>query len=677
MAETNKPASVLLPSAPPFLTSAALLLWGWQCDFLFYSIAMAFLLESARFIHWRTPITDREFNHISDLSSVIFMVVVVYVFATRSYHGIFTILSLLPFLFFLLILAQTWSVQGNIKPGALFISMRKAEDEHSFNNYAVDLSFPYLIICLISASAGNQHEKLFFVFVIMLVGWILWSLRPQNTRVLLWLSLMLVSIMTAYAGQAGLYRLQQLSEATFLQWFEQFMWRSRDPNRTTTAIGSLGKLKFSDRIMVRVDTHGKKLERPLYLREASYTNYGYGVWTNFQHTLRLIDPIPAGRHWIINDDITADDRITISFHMDEQKAVIPVPMGLGSISRVSAIEIEHSPYGALSMELNPGWIKYDAIFNGTRIEDALPGKDELEIPPVYRKELQELANRLGLETQPPAQRVETIKRFFAENFRYSLTQTERYPRGKYLSKFIFETRKGHCEYFATATTLLLRAAEIPARYVVGYAIDEYSPLEGQYIGRARHVHSWVIAYFDNQWQMIDTTPPIWAPLEAMDRSFIEPLVDLWSWISYKLSTWNSDDADSSTTAVYYWLLLPILLYFLWRMFIRDRIQNTRLRIREKRMPFHRAGIDSAFYQLITALEVRYVSRRPGETLTAWLAKTEKNIPGLKLQELLELHYRYRFDPEGLNSTEKKILETGVRKQLEALHQFRKSHPGLP
>lgn len=660
--------NVLLPPAPPFLTGSILMVWGWQCDFIFYALAMAILLESARFFHWRIPITDREFNHISDLSSVIFMLAVVYIFATRSYHGIFTILSLLPLLLFLLILAQTWSVQGYIKAGALFISMRRSiPDEPDSINSGIDLSFPYLIICLISASAGNQQENLFFVFVIILITWILWSLRPQHTRKFVWFSLLLISVASAYAGQAGLHRLQNLTEATFLQWFEQYMWRSRDPNRTTTAIGSLGKLKLSDRIMVRVDTHGEKLNSPLYLREASYTNYGYGVWTNFQNTFQLIDPVPTGRHWIINENITGDKRITISFHLDEEKAIIPVPMGLGSISKVNAIEIEHSPYGALSMELNPGWVKYDAIFNDSQLDDALPGKDELEIPPVYRQELLELAEQMDLESQSPAQRVETVKRFFADNFEYSLTQTERYPRGKYLSKFIFETRKGHCEYFATATTLLLRAAQVPTRYVVGYAVDEYSPLEGQYIGRARHVHSWVVAYVDNQWQTIDTTPPIWSPLEAMDRSFIEPLVDLWSWISYKLSTWDSDDAESDTTSIFYWLLVPLLLYFLWRMFIRDRLQNTQKRKKEKQILVHRAGMDSAFYKLLSALEARYVPRKPGETLTAWLVKLEKNNPGADLHELVWLHYRYRFDPEGLDKNEKQLLENKVKEQLTALH----------
>jgi transglutaminase-like putative cysteine protease len=43
-----------------------------------------------------------------------------------------------------------------------------------------------------------------------------------------------------------------------------------------------------------------------------------------------------------------------------------------------------------------------------------------------------------------------------------------------LARFLLRTRSGHCEYFATATVLLLRQLGIPARYAVGYAVHEAS-----------------------------------------------------------------------------------------------------------------------------------------------------------------------------------------------------------
>src|SRR5439155_1389676 len=73
---------------------------------------------------------------------------------------------------------------------------------------------------------------------------------------------------------------------------------------------------------------------------------------------------------------------------------------------------------------------------------------------------------------------------------------------------------GHCEYFATATVLLLRAAGVPARYATGYSVQEWSRLERRYVVRARHAHSWALVWADGAWRDLDTTPPLWADEEA-------------------------------------------------------------------------------------------------------------------------------------------------------------------
>lgn len=662
----KKAGDIYLPATIPLMNGMALVLWGWQCNFLIYAIPMALVLELSRIIPWKIPISDIEFNRISDLSSLIFLAAVIYIFTTRSYHGIYTILALLPFLLFLLILAQQYSVQGFIKPSALFISLRRIEAINTGTYKGIDLSYPYLFVCILSASAGNHHASIYYIFTVILISWTLWYLKPAFTRTYLWIFLVITAAVAGYGVQLEMKQLQTIAESTFLDWIDQFMWRSRDPRRTSTSIGSLGRLKLSDRIMVRVNTHGKILKEPLLLREATYINYIYGVWTNYQTTLRIIDPTADGKRWIIDNNISTPEILTISFFMDDETAIVPVPAGLGSITNVTAAQIEYSAYGALSIELNPGWIIYDAIYNKNQIYDALPTKEDLEIPSNYKDQLERLSTRLGLENLKPADKVSSLKKYFADNFEYSLTQSERYPKGRYLSKFLFERKKGHCEYFATATTLLLRAAGIPARYVVGYAIDEYSDLEGQYIGRARHAHSWAQAYVNDKWQVVDTTPPVWVPLEAKDGSVMEPLIDVWSWIIYKLVTWDKNDSKDVGN-LFIWLLLPILFYYLWRIFVKDRIYFTGKRPEEIQLKAAYAGTDSAFYKLLPVLEKHFMPRKPGETLTAWIAGIERKTPELKLQELLILHYRYRFDPAGLGKDEEHKLQNGVKEQLETLN----------
>jgi protein-glutamine gamma-glutamyltransferase len=647
-----------LTATRPGMNGLGLLLWGWQCDFIIYAILMAVLVEIPRFISWRIQIKDNEFNYISDLSAIIFFLTVVYVFMTRSYPGIFTILSILPFLLFLVFLSQIYSTLGMIKPGALFISMRRLDtNEFQDINTGIDLSYPYLFLCLVSASAGNKLPIIFYIFIVLLITWTLWSLRPRHTRMFVWLFLFMIAGSSGYAGQIGIQKLQSIAESTFLQWFDQFMWRSRDPKRTNTAIGTLGKLKLSDRIMVRIKTRNRKLTEPLLLRESSYLSYGYGIWTNFQNTFQVIDPAAGGKQWILNPATDNSDTLTISFYLDDEIAIIPAPLGTTSISNVNASEIEYSPYGSISMELNPGWVIYDVTASNGIITDAAPDKDDLELPAIYKKELNELVQRLGLQELDPAEKVRKIKQFFADNFTYSLTQKERYPRGKYLTKFLFETKKGHCEYYATATALILRAAGIPSRYIVGYSVQEYSKLEDQYIARARDAHSWVLAYVKDKWQIVDTTPAVWAALESEEASIIEPLIDFWSWLAYMVATWDTKNSESGKTSTFIWLLVPVLLFYLWKMFIRPRMGASGDSKLAAKKPDTYQILHANFYKLLQALEKQYGERKPGETLLMWIARLEKNHHSLGCNSLLILYYRYRYDPAGLQPDEENELNS--------------------
>ena len=664
MARANK---TYLPPALPFINGIALLLWGWECNYLIYAIPMAILLESARFIPWKISITNNEFNYIADLSSIIFLFVAIYIFIENTYHGIYIILSLLPLLLFLLVLAQVYSIQGFIKPSALFISLRKTQSTGSdIDNLDIDLSYPYFFICVIAASAGNQQPVFFYISVVILLSLALWCLKPPHTATFVWLPLILFTAISGYGGQIGMTRLQSIAEATFLNWFDQFMWHNRDPRRTSTAIGSLGKLKQSDRIVLRVDPHATNLHLPLLVREATYINYSYGVWTNYQEKFRLIDKDTKNNQWILNQPSKKQHRLSIVYYLDDQTAVVPAPQGTETITNVTASQIEYSPYGIISLEFNPGWIKYDALYNRDMVYDAEPGIDDLDVPEMYKADLQQLSNQLKLDAQSAPVAVDTVKHFFAENFKYSLTQNERYPRGKYLSRFLFDNRKGHCEYFATATALLLRTAGIPARYVIGYSVSEYSPLEKQYIARARHAHSWVLAYVDGKWQTVDTTPSIWASEEEMDVSALEPLVDLWSWFSYRISVWNASD-ENKISDILIWLLIPLSSFYIWNILKKKKKANKNMPAQELPV-IKKPGVDTAFYKLAEEIGKKYIQKKPGQTLQQWILILENTSLYHDMKELVFLHYKNRFDPDGLTEEQKKLMNLTIENKLSEFNK---------
>jgi transglutaminase-like putative cysteine protease len=143
-------------------------------------------------------------------------------------------------------------------------------------------------------------------------------------------------------------------------------------------------------------------------------------------------------------------------------------------------------------------------------------------------------------------RATRIERHLLEDFGYTL---EFIGRGGVspLENFLFVARRGHCEYFASAMVLLLRAEGIPSRLVSGFLGAEYSWWDEAWLVRQSNAHVWVEGWIGGAWRTFDPTPPIGRPL-AQSPSFLlyarqayESLV--FRWDRYVLS-YDFDDQVS-------------------------------------------------------------------------------------------------------------------------------------
>jgi protein-glutamine gamma-glutamyltransferase len=73
-----------------------------------------------------------------------------------------------------------------------------------------------------------------------------------------------------------------------------------------------------------------------------------------------------------------------------------------------------------------------------------------------------------------------------------------------VDEFLFETREGFCEHYASALTFLLRAAGLPARVVLGYQGGELNGLGGYYIIRQTDAHAWTEVWLEDEgWVRVD------------------------------------------------------------------------------------------------------------------------------------------------------------------------------
>lgn len=136
-----------------------------------------------------------------------------------------------------------------------------------------------------------------------------------------------------------------------------------------------------------------------------------------------------------------------------------------------------------------------------------PGRGDTIIP----KELWHDFNKIavdaagGLETE--AGRAYAIEKYLKENYNYQLgirlTERNMDP----VHEFLLFKRDAHCEYFASAMTLLLRSIDIPARYVTGLVVHEYNSAGGYYIVRERDAHAWVEVFdYNHGWVEFEPTP---------------------------------------------------------------------------------------------------------------------------------------------------------------------------
>jgi transglutaminase-like putative cysteine protease len=117
-----------------------------------------------------------------------------------------------------------------------------------------------------------------------------------------------------------------------------------------------------------------------------------------------------------------------------------------------------------------------------------------------------LATDISQDAATPYDQVHAIQTFLLTEFEYSLDRGEGVTDDP-LSDFLFTNRVGHCEYFATAMTVMTRLIGIPARLARGFQTGEWNEAGGFYEVRQRDAHAWVEVYFPGDgWVSFDPSP---------------------------------------------------------------------------------------------------------------------------------------------------------------------------
>ncbi len=130
----------------------------------------------------------------------------------------------------------------------------------------------------------------------------------------------------------------------------------------------------------------------------------------------------------------------------------------------------------------------------------------LQLPPVDTR-IYALARQWS-GAGSPLDRSLRIQSRLRHDFEYSLETANR-PLADPLANFLFVTRRGYCEYFASAMAVMLRAIGIPSRVATGYQSGYYNEVSGMYVIRASDAHAWVEGWIEGRgWVTLDPTPSV-------------------------------------------------------------------------------------------------------------------------------------------------------------------------
>jgi protein-glutamine gamma-glutamyltransferase len=138
--------------------------------------------------------------------------------------------------------------------------------------------------------------------------------------------------------------------------------------------------------------------------------------------------------------------------------------------------------------------------------NAPAGMDEyLKVPPLDDR-IAKLAEQIAAPASSNYDKAVAVEQYLSTHFGYTLELPGSVPPDP-VANFLFERKKGHCEYFASSMAVMLRSLRIPSRIVTGFRGGEFNDLTGQYVVRASDAHSWVEAYFPGSgWISFDPTP---------------------------------------------------------------------------------------------------------------------------------------------------------------------------
>jgi transglutaminase-like putative cysteine protease len=266
--------------------------------------------------------------------------------------------------------------------------------------------------------------------------------------------------------------------------------------------GSFGSVKLDPTVVMRVEISGDP-GVSLYWRGVVLDYFDGNAWRNTSGEKRRVLG-QGGEHVISSFD--RDSALVQTIYLEPLDSDVifglPVIKAVATDSRLILTDNAGAVYFRRKLSRSTNYKVFSIPGTG------LPGGGDtryLQLPGGMEK-IAGLAKDAAAGTEDDYERAGLIERFLKSNYTYSLSTSEPPPGVGPIEDFLFRSRRGYCEHYATSMVLMLRGLGIPARVVNGFYGGDRNEYGDYVIVRQSNAHSWVEAYVKGSWMRFDPTP---------------------------------------------------------------------------------------------------------------------------------------------------------------------------
>ncbi|MDB5217935.1 MAG: Transglutaminase-like enzyme putative cysteine protease, partial [Myxococcaceae bacterium] len=278
-------------------------------------------------------------------------------------------------------------------------------------------------------------------------------------------------------------------------------------------LGEVGVLRSDPSIALRFEVQDLPDPPParltLRLRGTAFDRYDGRRWYRTQQT-GIRGGLDGGETLaIVRRSTPADRRITFDLEPIDPPVVFLPPRTVALHVRVQQqavlgepLNLSRGPEGEVRYQGSDSHgLRYDAYVAGDRepIIELLAPQDRpryLDLSPEMPTRIGQLAHEWADGQPTPYLKAKAIEEHLKHDFKYD-TNSPSGGKPQPVDHFLFESKRGHCEFFSTAMALMLRELAIPSRNVTGFVGGTYNRFGRYYAVREGDAHSWVEAYFDD------------------------------------------------------------------------------------------------------------------------------------------------------------------------------------